>query len=75
MISTPVVPRRSAALGGTQYPHGHAGGEGRRGGGGLPVPVAPPVPYEQQITNARALVKQDPKRVRSVVKNWVSVDE
>ena len=55
-------------------PHHH--GQGEAGAGlGLPAPAAPPVPYEQQITNARALVNQDPKRVAQVVKNWVSVDE
>jgi flagellar M-ring protein FliF len=75
MISNAGGAASVAALGGTQYPHGHAGGEAGAGGGGLPVPVAPPVPYEQQITNARALVNQDPKRVAQVVKNWVSVDE
>jgi flagellar M-ring protein FliF len=58
---------------GATHPHGH-GGEAA-GGLGLPAPAAPPVPYEQQITNARALVNQDPKRVAQVVKNWVSVDE
>jgi flagellar M-ring protein FliF len=36
---------------------------------------APTVHYEQQITNARALVNQDPKRVAQVVRNWVTVDE
>jgi flagellar biosynthesis/type III secretory pathway M-ring protein FliF/YscJ len=53
--------------------HGTAGEAG--GGGGLAAPPAPAVPYDQQITNARALVNQDPKRVAQVVRNWVSVDE
>ena len=44
-------------------------------GGAIAQPTAPPVPYDQQITNARALVNQDPKRVAQVVRNWVSVDE
>jgi flagellar M-ring protein FliF len=61
-----------ALAGGVQHHHGHAG---EAGGGGLPAPALPAVPYEQQITNARALVNQDPKRVAQVVKNWVSVDE
>jgi flagellar M-ring protein FliF len=61
----------AGALGGVQHHHGHEAG----GGGGLPAPALPAVPYEQQITNARALVNQDPKRVAQVVKNWVSVDE
>ncbi len=48
---------------------------GRCGGGGHAAAPAPAVPYDQQITNARALVNQDPKRVAQVVRNWVSVDE
>jgi flagellar M-ring protein FliF len=59
---------------------GYSGGmpqhaQGGEGGGGQPAPPAPQVPYDQQITNARALVNQDPKRVAQVVRNWVSVDE
>ena len=61
----------SGGAGGTM--HGHGGGEA---GGALAAPApAPPVPYDQQITNARALVNQDPKRVAQVVKNWVTVDD
>ena len=45
------------------------------GHGGHAAAAAPAVPYDQQITNARALVNQDPKRVAQVVRNWVSVDE
>ena len=45
------------------------------GGGHAAAPPAPAVPYDQQITNARALVNQDPKRVAQVVRNWVAVDE
>jgi flagellar M-ring protein FliF len=44
-------------------------------GGAIGSPAAPQIPYDQQITNARALVNQDPKRVAQVVRNWVSVDE
>jgi flagellar M-ring protein FliF len=36
---------------------------------------APQVGYEQQITQARTLVNQDPARVAQVVKTWVSNDE
>jgi flagellar M-ring protein FliF len=32
-------------------------------------------PYEQQVSNARALVSQDPKRVAQVVRTWVTADE
>jgi flagellar M-ring protein FliF len=30
--------------------------------------------YEQQVTDARTLVKQDPKRVAQVVRTWVTTD-
>jgi flagellar M-ring protein FliF len=60
-------------------PAAYSGGMPQHGqgadGGGQPAPPAPQVPYDQQITNARALVNQDPKRVAQVVRNWVSVDE
>jgi len=36
---------------------------------------AEPVAYEQQVTQARALVNQDPKRVAQVVRSWVATDE
>jgi flagellar M-ring protein FliF len=49
------------------------GSDARSGGHG--TAAAPPIHYEQQITNARALVNQDPKRVAQVVRNWVTVDE
>jgi len=78
-------PGDNVALGGGGSPgaytggmpqHGQAGeGGGAAGGGGYAAPPAPAVPYDQQITNARALVNQDPKRVAQVVRNWVSVDE
>ena len=34
-----------------------------------------PQPYEQQVSSARALVNQDPKRVAQVVRTWVATDE
>ena len=64
----------AGSFSGLPHHHGQAGGDAG-GSIGLPAPAAPPVPYDQQITNARALVNQDPKRVAQVVKNWVSVDE
>ncbi len=36
--------------------------------------VQPPA-YEQQVSSARALVNQDPKRVAQVVRTWVASDE
>lgn len=38
---------------------------------GLPGPAHQ---YEQQLTTARGMVQQDPKRVAQVVKNWVGED-
>lgn len=35
---------------------------------------APTQQYEQQLTTARGMVQQDPKRVAQVVKNWVGED-
>ncbi len=34
-----------------------------------------PPAYEQQVSSARALVNQDPKRVAQVVRTWVASDE
>jgi flagellar M-ring protein FliF len=67
----------NAAYAGGMPQHGNAGeaGGSAGGGAGYVAPPAPGVPYDQQITNARALVNQDPKRVAQVVRNWVSVDE
>jgi flagellar M-ring protein FliF len=36
-----------------------------------PTAIAGPTGYEQQLTQARTLVTQDPKRVAQVVKTWV----
>lgn len=44
-------------------------------GGSSPAALgAPRQNYEQQITNARQLAAQDPKRVAGVVKSWVAND-
>ncbi len=40
-----------------------------------PPAVVTPQGYEQQVSNARALVNQDPKRVAQVVRTWVATDE
>jgi flagellar biosynthesis/type III secretory pathway M-ring protein FliF/YscJ len=34
-----------------------------------------PVSYDQQISDARNAVQQDPRRVAQVVKGWVGEDE
>jgi flagellar M-ring protein FliF len=62
----------TAALSGGAQQQGYVGDAA---GGGHAAAPTPAVPYDQQITNARALVNQDPKRVAQVVRNWVSVDE
>jgi flagellar M-ring protein FliF len=62
----------AAALSGGAQQQGFVGDAS---GGGHAAAPTPAVPYDQQITNARALVNQDPKRVAQVVRNWVSVDE
>jgi flagellar M-ring protein FliF len=63
----------AAALSGGAPQQGFVGDAA--GGGHAAAPPAQAIPYDQQITNARALVNQDPKRVAQVVRNWVSVDE
>ena len=37
--------------------------------------ISAPQRYEQQVTSARALVNQDPRRVAQVVRTWVATDE
>jgi flagellar M-ring protein FliF len=54
-------------------------------GGGAPAAAALPpshkesvvstVTHEQQLSQARTLVNQDPKRVAQVVRGWVGSDE
>lgn len=57
------------------------GGDGSPGeaqasiGGPLPQGSLPgPQQYEQQITTAKGMIQQDPKRVAQVVKTWVNED-
>jgi flagellar M-ring protein FliF len=44
------------------------------GGGATPQLGAPAQSYDQQVTNAKTLAGQDPRRVAQVVKNWVATD-
>ncbi|MGA7800081.1 MAG: flagellar basal-body MS-ring/collar protein FliF [Gammaproteobacteria bacterium] len=39
-----------------------------------PQLTSPQLGYDQQVTTARGMVQQDPKRVAQVVKNWVNAD-
>ncbi len=68
-----------AAPGGTALPPGSAADAAlaaptpravAQSGAGQPGPA-----YEQQVSNARALVNQDAKRVAQVVRTWVASDE
>jgi flagellar M-ring protein FliF len=68
-----------AAPGGTALPSGSAADPAlaapasravAQSGAGQPGPA-----YEQQVSNARALVNQDAKRVAQVVRTWVASDE
>ena len=73
---------RSLAERGTEALQGGAAageaGQGQLGmAGGAPGHAqlqAPQVDYEHNLRNARAVVKEDPKRVAQVVKNWVAED-
>jgi flagellar M-ring protein FliF len=78
LVRTLITPMRlgAAAVGGTQaLPAGAPGG---------PAAAALPpgqkeaitaLTHEQQLTQARTLVSQDPKRVAQVVRGWVGSDE
>jgi flagellar M-ring protein FliF len=67
--SMATVPRGAApeyAAGGAALPAG--------GGGGFVLPAPGGGSYDQQLTQAKSLAAQDPKRVAQVVKNWVGSD-
>lgn len=76
LVRTLVTPMRLAAASGAQaLPAGAAG---------APAAALPPsqretavsaVTHEQQLSQARTLVNQDPKRVAQVVRGWVGSDE
>jgi len=70
--------RGTAAMQQAALVQGGEGGAGQLGlaGGaaGHAQLQAPQVDYEQHLRNARAVVKEDPKRVAQVVKNWVAED-
>jgi flagellar biosynthesis/type III secretory pathway M-ring protein FliF/YscJ len=76
LVRTLVTPLRLAAA-----PGAHAL---PAGAAGAPVAALPPsqretavstVTHEQQLSQARTLVNQDPKRVAQVVRGWVGSDE
>jgi flagellar M-ring protein FliF len=74
LVRTLITPMRLAPAGPQSLPAGAAGG---------PAAALPPshreavstVAHEQQLSQARTLVNQDPKRVAQVVRGWVGSDE
>ncbi len=45
------------------------------GAPGAAATGAAPTAFEQQVTDARTVVQQDPQRVAQLMKNWVTTDE
>jgi flagellar M-ring protein FliF len=77
LVKTLITPMRLAPAGAA--PALPAGAPGGAGGAALPggqrEPVQPNLSHEQQLTQARSMVNQDPKRVAQVVRGWVGSDE
>lgn len=80
LVRTLITPMRlgSAGAPGAQALPGGASG-GPAGVAALPAaqrdPAVTALTHEQQLTQARSLVGQDPKRVAQVVRGWVGSDE
>jgi flagellar M-ring protein FliF len=78
LVKTLITPMRLAPAGGAPaLPAGTPGGGGGTAAlpGGQREPVQPNLSHEQQLTQARSMVSQDPKRVAQVVRGWVGSDE
>ena len=76
LVRTLITPMRLAPAGAQSLPAGAAGGPT----GAATLPPGPreavsAVSHEQQLSQARTLVNQDPKRVAQVVRGWVGSDE
>jgi flagellar M-ring protein FliF len=75
LVRTLITPMRLAPGAPQALPAGAPGA----GAGALPVgqrePAVGVVSHEQQLSQARTLVTQDPKRVAQVVRGWVGSDE
>jgi flagellar M-ring protein FliF len=76
LVRTLITPMRLAPSGAQALPAGAAGGPTT---GALPSShreaAANTVTHEQQLSQARTMVNQDPKRVAQVVRGWVGSDE
>ncbi|HUN71051.1 MAG TPA: flagellar basal-body MS-ring/collar protein FliF [Steroidobacteraceae bacterium] len=76
LVRTLITPMRLAPA----APQALAGSPGAPGGaaalpGAQRESAVTPLSHEQQLTQARTLVTQDPKRVAQVVRGWVGSDE
>jgi flagellar M-ring protein FliF len=76
LVKTLITPMRFAPGGGAQaLPNAGAPGGGAALPSGQREPAVPALSHEQQLTQARSMVSQDPKRVAQVVRGWVGSDE
>jgi len=78
LVKTLITPMRYAPAGGAQaLPTATPGAPA--GTAALPAgqrePAVSALTHEQQLTQARSMVNQDPKRVAQVVRGWVGSDE
>ena len=72
LVKSLITPMRLAPAA-PALPGGAPGAPG--GAAALPRESAPTVNHDQQLSQARTLVNQDPKRVAQVVRGWVGSDE
>jgi flagellar M-ring protein FliF len=76
LVKTLITPMRLAPAGAAPaLPPGAPGAAAGALPPGQREAVAPSISHEQQLTQARSMVNQDPKRVAQVVRGWVGSDE
>jgi flagellar M-ring protein FliF len=77
LVKTLITPMRlgPASAGAQALPGGAPGGPAAALPSGQKDAAATALSHEQQLTQARTLVNQDPKRVAQVVRGWVGSDE
>ncbi len=75
LVKTLITPMRLAPAAAPALPPGTAGAAAAALPPGQREAVAPSLSHEQQLTQARSMVNQDPKRVAQVVRGWVGSDE
>jgi flagellar M-ring protein FliF len=76
LVKTLITPMRLApAAGAPALPPGTPGAAAGALPQGQREAVAPSLSHDQQLTQARSMVNQDPKRVAQVVRGWVGSDE